>query len=360
MQRYNKSAKCGKPTGFTLVELLVVITIIGILIALLLPAVQAAREAARRAQCINNLKQLGLACMNHESAFRRFPSGGWGFYWAGDPGRGNGMNQPGGLFYNILPFIEQQALHDMPTGSSGTTQMNLTLQMCQTVIGEYTCPTRRAPGLYGLKTISTADTTLNFTSASSGTLNVGKGYFHSDYAGNCGDCAGSYSWRSGSTMSSTLQSTVTSQLNSGANLNTGVIFQQSQTTMADIKDGTSNTYLVGEKYVDPDYYLTGDDFGDDNPCLGGDDWDLCRWSGSNANGIAGGTATYTSYSPLQDRSGLGGNTPYSQTFGSAHGAGFNVTLCDGSVRTISYSIDTWVHKNLANRKDGNPIDGSKL
>ena len=102
--------------GFTLVELLVVITIIGILIALLLPAVQAAREAAQIAQCQNNVKQFALGCLAHESVTKRFPTGGWGFAWSGDPDRGNDWRQPGGWVYNVLPYIEQQPLHKLRTG----------------------------------------------------------------------------------------------------------------------------------------------------------------------------------------------------------------------------------------------------
>src|SRR3977135_3561541 len=74
--------------GFTLVELLVVIAIIGILVALLLPAIQAAREGARRAQCKSNLKQLALGCLNHHDTQKHFPTGGWGYQWVGDPDRG--------------------------------------------------------------------------------------------------------------------------------------------------------------------------------------------------------------------------------------------------------------------------------
>ena len=109
--------RTSRKSGFTLVELLVVITIIGILIALLLPAVQAAREAARRMQCSNQLKQLAWARWITNTANKCLPSGGWGPCWAGDPDRGFGRRQPGGWIYSILPYIEQQPLHDLGTGA---------------------------------------------------------------------------------------------------------------------------------------------------------------------------------------------------------------------------------------------------
>src|SRR5208282_2151046 len=102
--------------GFTLVELLIVISIIGVLIALLMPAVQSARESGRRAQCLNNLHQMAAGCLALESKFQHLPGGGWGCAWTGEPDRGYGAQQPGGWHYNILPFIDQTDLHDLGEG----------------------------------------------------------------------------------------------------------------------------------------------------------------------------------------------------------------------------------------------------
>ncbi len=114
-----------------------------------------------------------------------------------------------------------------------------------------------------------------------------------------------------------------------------------EVTMAEIKDGASNTYLVGEKYLNPDNYFTGNDYGDDEPALGADDYDLFSW---------------TCYQPMQDRAG----SANFWTFGSAHANGFVVAFCDGSVRSMSFSIDANTHRYLGNRRDQQAIDASQL
>ena len=129
-----------KSTAFTLVELLVVITIIGILIALLLPAVQAAREAARQVQCRNNLKQIALACLNHEQIQGFLPTGGWGTLWDGDPDRGFSVSQMGRWIYNILPYLEQPAIHDLGAGQDFNTKKTTFVQREATPLAHVLLP----------------------------------------------------------------------------------------------------------------------------------------------------------------------------------------------------------------------------
>jgi len=131
--------------GFSLVELLVVITIIGILVALLLPAVQAAREAARRAQCTNHLKQIALGFLQHEEKQKFLPTGGWSYNMVGDPDRGFGIHQPGGWDFSVLPYVEQLALYNLGSGAAqgSAAQSAAFAQRIQTPLAVMNCPTRR-------------------------------------------------------------------------------------------------------------------------------------------------------------------------------------------------------------------------
>jgi prepilin-type N-terminal cleavage/methylation domain-containing protein len=332
--------------GFTLVELLVVITIIAILIALLLPAVQAAREAARRLQCVNNLKQLALACLDHENATGRFPTDGWGYGWTGDADRGTDWRQPAGWIYNILPFIEQQELHDLGLGMGSWSDPNRKAANAQRLVNSITgfhCPTRRPavvyPGGGALANVAPVPTLL----------------MKSDYAINGGDAYNQPYWSPSWGDSATgpadppqvenplgqLTANGRGTFVAVATVATGIAYTGSMTTMADVTDGTSNTYMLGEKYVVPDAYFNGWDLGDNESALVGDNEDIARW---------------TMYGPVPDTPGAYWRT----IFGSAHITGFQMAFCDGSVQQMSYMIDLTVHKNLGNRKDGMMIDPRNL
>jgi len=110
-----------------------------------------------------------------------------------------------------------------------------------------------------------------------------------------------------------------------------------------IKDGSSNTYAVGEKYLNVDDYHTGQDLADNETMYAGDDPDVLR-------------STLDIYPPLQDRPGLGAWF----NFGSAHPGAWHVVFCDGSVHGLSYAIDVVVHSHLGNRQDGQPINTDQL
>ncbi len=354
-----------KPTsrkrGFTLVELLVVITIIGILIALLLPAVQAAREAARKLQCANNLKQLALAMLHHEQAHGFFPSGGWNWEWCGDPDRGTGKEQPGGWNFATLPYIEQQALHDLGSdskpGAWTPTQLAGAATRNQTPLAVHQCPSRRraiaypmSPQPYGGENFTAYG--CNWVSA------VARG----DYAANAGDQM--TNWMNGpvSSLAGAISLTQSNQWPStdaasapgepGTGPSTGICYFRSQVRVRDITDGSSNTYLLGEKYLDCDYYQTGQDHADNESLFCGFDNDnhrLTHYDPTNP-------ATIADYLPCQDQPGA--ENWY--RFGSAHANSYNAAMCDGSVRSINYSIDGETHRRLGNRKDGLPIDGKKF
>jgi prepilin-type N-terminal cleavage/methylation domain-containing protein/prepilin-type processing-associated H-X9-DG protein len=337
--------------GFTLVELLVVITIIGILIALLLPAIQAAREAARQAQCKNNLKQLALGCLGHEQQHKIFPSGGWGYAWSGHPDRGAGMKQPGGWGYHVLPFIEQQSLHDLGAGLQMPAYGAVNLQRIATPLAVWHCPSRRPPLAYPAVTSGSG---ISFPGVVgqrmiTGTMTLAA---RNDYAINGGDVLIDYdigptTLAEGDTTY--VWSAVLAMTARGGT--TGICFLRSKVTTADITDGTSNTYLVCEKYLDPDYYATGTDPGDNEDVYSGDSRDIVRWTAWTSSP----RSAWEYLPPSQDIPGAA----VQWGFGSAHANGFQAAFCDGSVQFINYTIDQEIHRLLGNRKDGKSIDAKK-
>ena len=136
------------PTGFTLIEVLVVISIIGVLVALLLPAVEMARESARRTSCSNNLRQVGVASRLHLDSQQIFPTGGWGADWIGDPDAGYGPKQPGGWIYNILVYIEEGNLRELGKGQPAEAKHTSAVELLKTPIAVFNCPSRRLPRAY--------------------------------------------------------------------------------------------------------------------------------------------------------------------------------------------------------------------
>jgi Protein of unknown function (DUF1559) len=313
-----------------------VIAIIGILIGLLLPAVQAAREAARRTQCVNHLKQIGLAAHNHHDVHKHVPTGGWSWHWVGDADRGFGATQPGGWGYTILPFMEQQSLFQIGTGLSLADKRKIHPQRISTPVAGYHCPSRRPAIPY---------TNIGVTIYNSNS-NIRILLARTDYAGNAGSSAPLETSEPSSTKEYD-QILAAGGVEKAQALFSGVIFKYSEIGFQQIKDGSSNTYLIGERHLNPDGYTTGQNSDDDQGCYIGNDRDVNRWTW--VRDLA--RPESENLAPRRDTPGV--TLPF--TFGSAHTNTWNVALCDGSVRNISYQIDPLNHYRFGHRDDGQAV-----
>jgi len=326
--------------GFTLVELLVVIAIIGVLVALLLPAVQSARESARRIQCLNNCKQIGLALQNYYAAKQSFP-----------PGEMTLKNSDTGHAWSayILPHIEQGNLNidfkisGFPRQTSGWAAMTPTqYRYLANPIPMYKCPSSgHAPTMnydgypeLGLVPPNTGSTPYALANAT-GIL---------EYQGIAGSSRAPLEYIQGTS--------------GGRTSKLGVLYPGSSTSTHDIEDGTSNTMIVGEysDVTELQYFNGFESLGDNDAS-----WDLGGWLDTT---YATKTINYVPetpafwkffgiYSPQNGPRII--NTIAEAALKSGHVDGISVVMADGSSRFISVAIDRPIYQNLADRADGNSL-----
>ncbi|MEY4395443.1 MAG: hypothetical protein RL595_2692 [Planctomycetota bacterium] len=306
-----------KRKGFTLIELLVVIAIIAILIGLLLPAVQKVREAANKMRCGNNLKQCGLAMQVHHDQLGVFPSGG--LAWSSDRIMNGSMpadyqTQTWGWAYQILPYMEQRALWEHPS-SATVAGTSLTMMLC---------PSLRGPTKFPY------------------TQSVPNGdRAQMDYVGNGGTWG---TWGNFTSAGNSLDGPLVPSPKDSAGNN-----QSTKTIkLSNIKDGTSNTLLVGEKYLNLKAASTTSDCNDDQGWVDGWDNDtIC---------FVRGTASTNPIYPPQPHGAVG---TCGSIFGTIHTT-LTTVFCDGSVHSINMNINpnTWLY--LCGIEDGQVINGNEI
>lgn len=290
--------------AFTLVELLVVIAIIGILVALLLPAIQAAREAARRSECGNNLKQLGLALQNYHDTYKALPCGGW-------------QDTQVSWLVSILPFIEQQSLFDQFIFTTGAYTQAGKNPLAVNRIGGYLCP---SAVIKMSQETATLWTTHYYGNTGPKGINPATG---TAYQGNVAGLPGG----------------TCSNVHGGLS-NQGVIRTNQVRVFADILDGTSNTFMVGERSWSQRNAPAGYERYRDwvRGSIGLAD---CWSCGAKNVALPINNQTVTLFNDI--------------AFGSEHPGGAQFVKVDGSTNFISQTIDFGLYLSLASRDGGETL-----
>lgn len=322
-----------KRVAFTLVELLVVITIIGILIALLLPAVQAAREAARRAQCSNNLKQIGLALHNYENTNKVLPPGSFFFSSGASPG-GN----KGSILVHLLPFIEQQSLYAMynfkALNIEGQVIPDTTTELRATVITTYLCPSDNNPRQFE---VPSSDGWWIGSGRRVGLYNYGASGGPSSLANNSScSCSTSANWnvyKMGDYWNPVGHPGPFNRM--------GV-----SVSFSEIRDGLSNTIFFGE--VRPMCSIHAQRGWEDS----------CNGNGTFSTVVPINFDTCTRDTSTSDNCYRYCNWGTEWGFRSAHPGGAQFLFGDGAVRFIPQSMDHQLYQYLGAKADGHAVNVS--